>query len=216
MNLLILGANGQIARLVEDQILQDPKYKDVNLTLFLRDKNRLADLQDNPRVTLVQGDLTEDTSLNKAMEGQDLVFLATVDTDTRNQMTKNVIEAMKHNGVDRLLASSSIGIYGEEPNPGFHRWNQSALGGAIPGMRQADELLAKSGLKYTTMRFAWLNNRRNNDYAITVKGEPMAGAMVSRQAVADAILTLIADPNQYVDETIGIADPATKNEESAY
>ncbi|BDR58906.1 hypothetical protein XA3_13470 [Xylocopilactobacillus apicola] len=50
---IILGANGQIARLVEDQLLND----DVELTLFLRLKNRVADLAAHPRVKVIEGDL---------------------------------------------------------------------------------------------------------------------------------------------------------------
>jgi len=39
---MILAANGQIARLVENRILTEPTFKDVDLTLFLRDASRLS------------------------------------------------------------------------------------------------------------------------------------------------------------------------------
>ena len=44
MNVTILAANGQIAHLVEDLILNEAAFKDVNLTLMLRRASRLANL----------------------------------------------------------------------------------------------------------------------------------------------------------------------------
>lgn len=211
MNLLILGASGQIARIVEQRILAEEQFQDVQLTLFLRNSGRLADLATDPRVKLVDGNLTDAKAVTEAMSGQQLVLIATVDTDPNNTITKNVIQAMKGQHVERVLAASSIGIYGEEPNPQFHVWNQSALSGALKPMRQADELLRASGLNFTTTRFGWLTNRAEVKYAITVKGEPFAGGSGSRQSMADALLKIIADPTLYAHETIGIADPATKD-----
>lgn len=45
MNLLILAANGQIARIVEDQILKEEEFADVHLTLGLRGSDRLDALR---------------------------------------------------------------------------------------------------------------------------------------------------------------------------
>lgn len=42
-NVAIIGANGQIARLVENDILNNDK--DIHLTLFLRNADRLAELK---------------------------------------------------------------------------------------------------------------------------------------------------------------------------
>ena len=42
---LIMAANGQISRLVEERVLTEPAFADVELTLFLRDKKRLAALE---------------------------------------------------------------------------------------------------------------------------------------------------------------------------
>lgn len=211
MNLLILGANGQIAQLVENRILTEDRFSDVQLTLFLRDKSRLNNLANNPRVTLIEGDLDDEKSVQRAMANQQMVLVATVDTDSKNVITHNVIDAMKAANVDRVLAASSIGIYGEEPNPQFHTWNQNALAGALKPMRQAADLLQESGLTFTVMRFGWLNDRDEVKYEVTSKGTKFAGGSGSRQSMADVILKIIADPTLYADEVIGIADPDTKD-----
>ncbi|PWG00391.1 NAD(P)H-binding protein [Levilactobacillus bambusae] len=211
MNLLILGANGQIAQIIEHRILTEDQFKDVNLTLFLRDRSRLSQLDNNPRVTLIEGDLKDAAVVQSAMANQQMVLLATVDTDPKNTLTKNVITGMQQAKVDRLLAASSIGIYGEEPNPQFHSWNQTTLSGALKPMRQAAELIENSGLTYTIMRFAWLNDRDQIQYQVTKRGEKFAGGSGSRQSMADAALKIIADPALGADDVIGIADPETKD-----
>jgi Predicted nucleoside-diphosphate-sugar epimerases len=90
---LVLGANGQIARIVEERLLKE--QPDVELTLFLRNSQRLADLDDNENVTLVDGDITDYDAVNAAMKGQDVVYIAMVDHTEDNVITKNVIKSMK-------------------------------------------------------------------------------------------------------------------------
>lgn len=214
--LLILGAYGQIARIIENRILNEDAFQDVELTLFLRNSSRLNNLLDfGNRVHIIEGDINDADAVSDAMKGQNLVFVATVDTDSNNILTKNVIAGMKTNNITRVIAASSIGIYNEEPNPKFAKWNQSMLSGAIPAMRQADELLRQSGLNFTTTRFGWLNNGSEINYDITKKGEKFAGVSGSRKSMADAVLTIISDPSQYEKETIGIANPDTKNDSQA-
>lgn len=76
-NVAIIGANGQIARLVEDRILNENEH--IHLTLFLRNASRLFELSDNPNVTLIDGDATDDEDLRKAIKGQDIVYISFVD-----------------------------------------------------------------------------------------------------------------------------------------
>lgn len=211
MNLLILGANGKIAQIIEKRVLTESAFEAVHLTLFLRDSSRLKQLENNSRVTIIEGDLSDELAVTKAMKKQDIVFIATVDIDPSNRITKNVIHAMQEQHVQRVLAASSIGIYGEEPNQKFHNWNQRSLSDVLNPMRQAAELLQKSGLSYTVLRFSWLNDRNEVKYEITKKSEKFAGGSGSRQSMADVILQIIADPELYHDEIIGIANPDTKD-----
>lgn len=83
MKLLILAANGQIARLVEERILTEDKFKDVDLVLLLRRANRLQSLKDRypERVTLVDGDINNKQDVVDAAKGCDMIFSAVVDHD---------------------------------------------------------------------------------------------------------------------------------------
>ncbi len=210
MKLLILAANGQIARLVENRLLTEPEFQDINLTVGLRNAQRLANLK--PKVKVVEVDLTNANEVNDAVSGQDMVFVAVVDHTTGNVITKNVISAMKNSHVSRVIFTNILGIYNEVGGE-FGRWNYEYT---LPGLQTAinsDKLLAESGLQYTTLRLPWLNDRNEIKYTITTHDEPYVGVSGSRQSIADAILKIIRDPNLYVNDSIGIADPATQGED---
>lgn len=210
MKLLILAANGQIARLVENRLLTEPEFQDINLTVGLRNAQRLANLK--PKVKVMEVDLTNVNEVNDAVSGQDMVFVAVVDHTTGNVITKNVISAMKNNHVSRVIFTNILGIYNEVGGE-FGRWNHEYTLTGLQTAINSDKLLAESGLQYTTLRLPWLNDRNEIKYTITTHDEPYVGVSGSRQSIADAILKIIRDPNLYVNDSIGIADPATQGED---
>lgn len=204
---LILGANGQIARIVEEWLLNE--QPDVELTLFLRNASRLKNLADNDRVTLVDGDVENVADVNAAMKGQDIVYVAMVDHDADNKITKNVINTMQSNGVKRVISSNILGIYNEVPGE-FGRWNQTQVSWGLQAAINADQLLKDSGLDYTTIRIPWLNDHDEVKYTVTHEGEEYIGVSGSRQSVADVIVKMIADPTYLANDSVGLADPDTQ------
>lgn len=211
MKLLILAANGQIARIVEHRILTEPQFKDVELTLGLRRAERLASLADTPRVKVVETDLENPASVSAAVFGQDLVFVAVVDHDADNSMTKNVIAAMQAHHVDRVVFTNILGIYNEVPGE-FGEWNLRQVQSGLDAAINSDRLLADSGLTYTTLRLPWLNNRDEVKYKVTTKHQPYHGVSGSRQSIADVVLKIVADPSYAANDSIGIADPDTQGQ----
>lgn len=215
MKLAILAANGQIARIVEERILNEDQFKDVELTLFLRNSSRLNNLANNPRVTLIDGDLNDPKDVEKAIEGQDMVFNAVIDHDDagHNRPTHNIINAMKKYGVDRLILTNLLGIYDEVPGK-FGKWNRdTCFGGTVDPNNAAvvsDRLAAESGLTYTTLRLPWLNDRDEVKYTITHKDDEFVGVSGSRQSIADVVLKIVSDPSFGANDSLGIADPATQ------
>lgn len=210
-NVAIIGANGQIARLVEERVLNE--QKDVHLTLFLRNASRLSDLKDNEQVTIIDGDANNEEDLAKAIKGQDIVFVAFVDHGAGAQLTQRVIKLMDQFGVKRLISSNILGIYDEVPEP-FGSYNRDVcFGGKVEpdnSMVLSDSYVEKSDLDYTVLRLAWLNDRDDLNYQVTKKGEEYVGVSVSRKSVADVVAKIIADPSNWSHESIGFADPATE------
>ncbi|AXX65542.1 oxidoreductase [Bombilactobacillus bombi] len=199
MKLLILAANGQIAQIVEQRLLNEPAFQDIDLTLGLRNKNRLANLQKQATILEVE----------QAVAGQDLVFVGVVDHTSNNVITKNVIAAMKKHQVQRVIFTNILGLYNEVPGE-FGRWNHEQVLSGLPAAINSDQLLAESGLQYTTLRLPWLNDRNEVKYTITTKDQSYNGVSGSRQSIADVILQIINNPDLFVNESIGIADPNTQ------
>ena len=211
MNLLILAANGQIARIVIDRVLKEVAFKDVDLTLGLRNSQRLAALQDNDRVRVIETDLEDAQSVSTAIAGQDMVFVAVVDHDADNAMTNNVIAGMKAHHVDRVIFTNILGLYNEVPGE-FGAWNRQMVSAGLDAAINSDRLLAASGLTYTTLRLPWLNDRDEINYSITHRHDTYEGVSGSRQSVADVVLRIVADPDFGANDSLGMADPATQGE----
>lgn len=211
MKLLILAANGRIARIVEDRILKEDQFKDVQLTLGLRNHQRLANLAEDDRVNVIETDLADAESVKKAIKGQDMVYVAILDQNSDNTMTKNVIDGMRSNHVDRVIFTNLLGIFNEVPGE-FGQWNKDQIQDGIQISAGSDKLLENSGLTYTTLRLPWLNDRDEVKYTITTKNEPYVGVSASRQSIADVVLKIVADSKFAANNSIGMADPDTQGE----
>ncbi|RRG09724.1 MAG: oxidoreductase [Lactobacillus sp.] len=211
MKVLIMAANGQIARLIEERILSESKFSHIELTLFLRQADRLSQLRNNARVTFIEGDLSDENAVNKAVAGQDLIFAGVVDHTQNNVWTKNIINAMKRNHVSRIVFTNILGIYNEVPGE-FGRWNARQVMNGLNAAIESDQLLANSALQYTTLRLPWLNDRHEINYVITHRAEPYVGVSGSRRSVADLVLRIIAKPVLGINDSLGLADPSTQGE----
>ncbi|CAN7169123.1 NAD(P)H-binding protein [Pararhizobium sp. LjRoot238] len=100
---LILGANGQLARNTTGYFLD---YTDASLTLYLRRANRLKN-PDPGRVTIVEGDVLDPEMLRTAMRGQDVVY-ANLAGDMAQQ-ARVIVATMHEMGLKRLIFISSMG-----------------------------------------------------------------------------------------------------------
>lgn len=207
--ILILGANGQIARIIIERLLEE--QTDTELTLYLRNSSRLSSLAGD-RVKVVEGDIDNFKDLKTAMLGQDIIFIAFVDHDKDNTATKNVIEAMKEQGGKRVISTNVLGIYNEVPGE-YGRWNKEAIASGLPSAIRSDKLLEESGLDYTTLRLPWLNNRDEIKYVLTHKNEEYNGVSGSRQSIADVVVRIVENPEFLKNDSVGIADADTQGED---
>ena len=190
--ILILGANGQIARVAIPLFLKQP---DVSLTLFLRRAKRLK-AQATDRLQVIEGDVLDAPALEAAMLGQDIVY---VNLDgSLEQMAKLIVQSMQATGVKRLIFISSMGIYDEIPG--------EQHGAVLDPYRKAAAVIEASNLDYTILRPAWLNDKDEIAYATTQKGEPFKAAdkQVSRKSIADLVVRLATTPGLEIRHSLGI------------
>lgn len=139
-NVIILGASGNIAKLVIDILA---KVDDINLTLFLRNKNRLRnnDVSKPALCRIIEGNVLDFNQLKEAVTGHDIVY-ANLSGDLE-AMAKNIVKAMEETRIKKLIFISSIGIYDGPLKP------------VLKPYRKAADVIEASGLEYTILRPTW-------------------------------------------------------------
>lgn len=192
-NVLILGANGSIARVAIDLFL---KETDAQLTLYLRNSGRLKTIESS-RVRVIEGDVLDIEKLKEVMVGQDVIYANLAGQLER--MAKNVVEAMEASDVNRLIWISSMGIYDEVPGERY-----SSI---LNAYRDSAAIVENSDLHYTILRPGWFTNKDEIDYVITQKGELFTGHDVSRKSLADLIVNLAVTPGLEVRSSLGVSKP---------
>lgn len=90
--------------------------------------------------------------------------------------------------------------------------------GQLYQYKKAAAIIDNSDLDYTFLRMTWLYNQDSNySYEIVPQGQPMKGTQITRQAVAKLISNIIAKPDLYKSERIGVVEPNTEwNKPSFY
>ena len=189
---LILGANGQLARNTTRVLLAN---SGVALTLYLRRASRLTN-PDPGRVTIVEGDVLDQVALRKAMQGQDIVY-ATLAGDIAKQ-ARGIIEAMRETGLKRLIFISSMGIYGEIPGEKYR--------GILDPYRDSANLIEQSDLDFTILRPGWFTRGPEGPYQITQKGEPFRGHDIALDSLSALITKIATTPGLQIRQSIGVSD----------
>jgi uncharacterized protein YbjT (DUF2867 family) len=189
---LILGANGQLARNTTRVFLRDT---DAKLTLYLRRASRLSN-PDPARVTIVEGDVLDLPALTSAMKGQNVVYANLV--GTMREQADNIVLAMHATGVKRLIFISSMGIYGEVPGERY--------ASVLDPYRDSAVVIEASDLDYTILRPGWFTRDAAIDYRITQKGEPFQGHDVSLNSVYDLIVKLALNPTLEIRRSLGVSN----------
>ncbi|PMD73011.1 NAD(P)H-binding protein [Companilactobacillus nuruki] len=191
---LIIGATGTIGGAVRQTLLNET---DDQLTLFARSASRL---NASDREKVMAGDVTKDSDLDKAIAGQDAVFVAL--SGNLGQFAKKIVVAMDRNKVSRLLFITSMGIYDEIPASVGASGNLSS-NSILSSYREAADVVEGSDLNYTVIRPGWFTNGPV-DYEITKKGEPFGGHDVSISSIADFVKNAIANDNYYSHDSVGL------------
>lgn len=190
--ILILGANGQLARHTTRVLLRDT---DAALTLYLRRAHRLNN-PDPIHVKIVEGDVLDLPSLTAAVDGQDVVYANL--SGAMKQQADTIVAGMHATGVKRLIFVSSMGIYSEVPGERYSS--------VLDPYRDSAAVIEASDLDYTILRPGWFTHDEAIDYTVTQKGEPFRGHDVSLSSLADLIVKLALDARMQVRRSLGVSN----------
>ena len=90
----ILGAHGATAQIVTQRLIKETH---LYLRLYLRRAERLASLATAPRVSIIEDDVQDPSTLQLALKGVDLVYSNIGGVDLAIS-TKLILEAMQKTG----------------------------------------------------------------------------------------------------------------------
>jgi uncharacterized protein YbjT (DUF2867 family) len=191
VNVLILGANGQLARNTTRRFLTST---DARLTLYLRRAVRLP-IPDPQRVRIVEGDVLDGPNLAAAMTGQEVVYANLA--GAMRQQAEQIVKSMHATGLRRLIFVSSMGIYGEVPGEQY--------GSVLDPYRDSAAVIERSDLDYTILRPGWFTRDTEVSWQVTQKGEPFVGHDVSLNSVSDLIVKLATTPGLELRRSLGVS-----------
>ena len=196
MKIAVFGSSGRTGRLLCERALA----RGHAVTAHLRNPDKLADL--DPAIQRVAGDLGDEASIARALEGADIVISALGTTSRKpnsvlSDGTRAILAAMERAGVSHFAAVTSLGCgdsYGQV-NSRLMKLIIKTVAKEIwadkdrqeQAIRQAGE---KGGIDYLIVRPGGLTNgEANGDWRELRAGQRSKGKqMIARADVADYIL----------------------------
>lgn len=126
MKAFITGGAGFIGSNLTDRLLQNGHEVRVYDNLSTGQLRFLDDAKNDERFSFVEGDLLDEDTLSKSMEGFQMVFHLSANADVRfgtdhprrdleqnTIATFNVLEAMRHQSIRKIAFASTGSVYGE-------------------------------------------------------------------------------------------------------
>lgn len=206
-HVLLLGATGTAGSAITKKLLSDTEC---HITLFARHAEDM--FSDSPRTTVVNGDAEHIENLKEAMQGQEVVYCA-ISGEALPQIAKNIVAVMGECGVKRLIFMGAVGVYNEIPDEMDGEDNLDNEPAQLPN-RQAVDVVEASDLNYTVLRPGYLKEGEENDFVLSIKGEPAKGYITTIPSLVKLAVQLISDETLYPRESVSITrDAAQENEE---
>ncbi len=208
MKLLIFGATGGTGHQLVEQALQ----QGYTVTAFARNPSKL-DIQ-HANLKVVQGDVMDLTSVEKAVQGQDAVVCVLgggqkLTGTIRSQGTQQIIQAMEKQGIRRFICQSTLGAGDSWENLNFF-WKYVMFGFLLQKVfadhQRQEQIVKHSRLDWTIVRpGAFVEGPRTGEYSHGFPNTHKTSKLkISRADVADFILKQLVD-NSYLFQTPAVS-----------
>jgi putative NADH-flavin reductase len=204
MNLLIIGATRGIGFQLLEQALQVGH----TVTALVRDAQKMPKQHDRLRV--IQGDILDLESVQSAMAEQEAVCITIgigitwKPVRVFSQGTRNVLEAMRRQGVRRLICITGIGAGDSKGHGGFlydRFFNPILLKTIYEDKDRQETLIRASETEWTIVRPGLLTNGSlTKKYQVITDLTDFTAGKISRADVAHFIMEELA-ANRYVGQT---------------
>ncbi len=194
----LFGATGQTGKLFLEAALE----KGYEIQVLVRDISKLN--QKSDKLTVFQGDVLNVDDVAKIIKNCDLAVslfghVKNSPEWLQTNGTKNIIQAMKNFGVERIISLSGGGLpFLDKDEPKFidkliRNIMKIMVPKALNDAIEHHKILKESGLKWTIVRGPRLtNDAKINTYKVGWVGVN-SGTKISRGDLADFIVTQIED-----------------------
>ncbi|XP_044746938.1 flavin reductase (NADPH) [Coccinella septempunctata] len=188
--IVIFGSSGMTGICAVEAAVE----KGLNVRAFVRDASKLPENL-RSKVEVVQGDVLNYNDVSNAIKGVSAVVVV---LGTRNDLkpttvlsegTKNIIKAMKENGVEIVSFCLSAFLFWKPADvpPMFHDLNADHR-------RQLDAI-KESSLKYIAILPPHIADQPGNDYV--VKHDESPGRVITKYALGKFLVECLSIPEHY-------------------
>jgi putative NADH-flavin reductase len=207
----VLGASGRTGRI----FVQEAVRRGHIVKALIRDLNRGHDFPTGVKV--IQGDATDESSLQQLIEGADVVVSLLgqakgSSSDLKEKSTRLSLSIMQRKGVKRFLrlASAPIGVPGEGDNRTGGQKLVAGLMKLLDGAKVDDELKASEDVRHSSVEWTLVRAPILTDtpypgkYQVSSLGRK-SGRKVSRATIARFILDEIEN-GKYIRKSPLVTD----------
>lgn len=210
MKIAVFGPTGDTGK----QIVEQALATGYEVVAYLRNPSKLNVTDKN--LTVIQGELTDTASIEKAVKGADAVLSALgprggSKDKPLTQGMHNIIVAMKKQGVRRLIITSTLSAKDSNDKPDLRiramvNLVKTTMHAAYEDIVSEAEAVRVSELDWTIVRLAILNNKpKSGKVKVGYVGSGEVGTQIRRADIADFMLKQITDTN-YLREAPAISN----------
>ena len=210
MKITVFGPTGGTGK----QIVEQALAAGYEVVAYARNPSKL-DIE-NERLTVIQGELSDQASIENSVKGSDAVLssLGPRGGSKDKPLTlgmQNVIAAMKKQGVRRLIITSTLSAQDPKDKPDFRtkamvNFVKTTMHAAYEDIVSVAETVRNSDLDWTIVRLAILNNRpKSGKVRAGYVGSGDVGTQISRADIAGFMLSQIGDA-KYLREAPAISN----------
>jgi len=198
MRITIFGATGGTGK----QLVEQTLAVGYQVVAYVRNPSKLNTRHEN--LTIVQGDLADQVMIERAISGADAVISvlgprgdSKIKPITRGM--QNIIEAMKKQGVRRLIISSTLSAKDPNDLPDFKakalvNLVKLTMHAAYEEIVSVADTVRKSDLDWTIVRLTTLNNNpKSGKVRVGYLGKGEVGLRISRADLAEFMLKQVQD-----------------------
>lgn len=205
MNILILGATGRVGSQIVKLALHDGHH----VTVLVRTPEKIQIT--NGKLTIIQGSVLNEDDIVRSIGGIDVVISAlnTDGTTTLSDSMPLIIEAMKREGIQRIITIGTAGILQSRSTPQSMRYQlRKSKDRSVRAAKEHHKvytMLKQSTLEWTIVCPTYLpDGERIGKYRVDDDFLPEGGTEISVSDTAEFTFSQIKS-SDYIKSRVGIA-----------